>query len=104
MGFPTQHTRKIVFESFQNFCLVLGSLPKKENEWRRGRSSWSSADSSRLRESSLDTWSGSARQVGINVTFLCYVIGFPFNTSQQCIEICNFWIQPYSYQAWIFQS
>lgn len=39
------------------------NLPKRESAWRRGRSSWSFGGSSRSRESSPDTWSGSAKQV-----------------------------------------
>lgn len=40
------------------------SLPKRESVWRRGRSSWSFEGSNKLRESSPDTWNGSAKPVG----------------------------------------
>ncbi len=41
------------------------SLPKKESVWRTGASSSSSNVSSRLRESSMDIWSGYAKQVWV---------------------------------------
>ncbi len=59
-------------------CLILGNLPKKESEWRRGRSFWSFADSSRLRESSPDTWNGYARQVSINSTVFTVTLLYTF--------------------------
>lgn len=44
-------------------CVSTENLPKRGSVWRRGRSSWNFGGSSRSRESSPGTWSGSAKQV-----------------------------------------
>lgn len=46
-------------------CVSTENLPKRENVWRRGRSSWSFGGSNRLRGNWLGTWSGSAKQVSL---------------------------------------
>lgn len=63
-----------------------GNLPRRESVWRKGRSSWSYAGNSRLRESWLATWSGSARQVSLKTHATHPTYSHPFLTLRMCYQ------------------
>lgn len=72
--------------SIKHLRVLTENLPKRESVWRKDRSFWSFGGSSRLKESSLDIWSGSAKQVRLIVSFNTWDVSIVLQNQQSLIE------------------